>query len=178
MGSRITTGLVAASLVAVVVGGCGGGAASGPAVTWTNDVCGALAGFTRAASTQPKIDGADPVAAVRDLGAYLRSTAAALQETIKGIDTAGPAPVAGGDEYVGRLKTTLGSIRTSFEDAGSRLAKVDTSSPEKLAAAIPAVVAPLQSLGTLADPTQGLESNTELRTAAEQAPNCKQLRSS
>lgn len=176
MGSRIITGLVAASLV--VVAGCGAGAASGAAVTWTNNVCGSLAGFADIVSSQPKIDRSDPVAAVRELGAYLRSTATALQDTIKGIDAAGPAPVAGGDEYVGRLKTTLTSIRTSFEDAGERLAKVDTSSPESLAAALPAVVAPLQNLGSLADPTKGLDSNTELRTAAEQAPNCKQLRSS
>lgn len=176
MGSRITTGLVAASLA--LLAGCGAGGASGAAVNWTNDVCGALAGFTRTASNPPKIDPADPAAAVRVFGDYLRSTATALQDTVKGIDAAGPAPVAGGDEYVGRLKTTLSSIRTSFEDAGGRLAKVDTSSPEALAAALPAVVSPLQNLGSLADPTKGLESNSELRAAAEQAPNCKQLRSS
>lgn len=173
MVSRTAIGMVAASLA--VATACGSGS-SGAAVTWANDVCGALSGFAHAAAAQPKINAADPGAAVHDLGAYLTSTAAALQEAIKGLDAAGPAPVAGGNEYVGRLKTTLTSIRTGFEDAGGRLAAVDASTPEALAAQLPAVVTPLQSLSSLADPTQGLESTDALRAAADQAPNCRQLR--
>ncbi|MFC4943247.1 hypothetical protein [Pseudonocardia sp. GCM10023141] len=174
MGSRSSIGVLAAALV--IVAGCSSGPSAG-AVTWTNDVCGALTGFARSAAAQPKINKDDPAGAVRLLSTYFSSTAAALQDAITGLDSAGPAPVTGGDDFVGRLKTTLTSIHSSFTDAGTRLSGVDSSSPEALAAALPAVVAPLQSLSSLADPTRGLESNDALRAAAEQAPNCKQLRS-
>jgi hypothetical protein len=173
MVSRTTIGMVTASLAAVAACSAGPG---GAAVKWADDVCGALSGFARTAAAQPKINAADPGAAVHDLSTYLSSTATALQDAVKGLDAAGPAPVTGGDEYVGRLKNTLNSIRTSFEDAGGRLATVDVSSPQSLAAQLPAVVAPLQSLSSLADPTQGLESTDAVRAAADQAPNCRQLR--
>jgi len=154
-------------------GGDGGGA---DAVEWTDDVCGALAPFATAASAQPAVDPADPAGMVRELGIYLGSTASAVQDSVRGLEAAGPAPVEGGDEYVDRLTETLTKVGTSFSDAEVRLSGVDTSSAESVATALPDVVAPLQELGALADPTDGLRSTDELRAAADQAPRCQQLR--
>jgi hypothetical protein len=38
-------------------------------------------------------------------------------------------------------------------------------------------MAPLQELRNLADPTAGLQATDELRTAADKASNCQQVRS-
>jgi hypothetical protein len=173
--TRRTTGTLASTLVlvAVAVAGCGG--SKGDPVAWTDDVCGALSGFITAATAQPNLNQNDPAAMVKGLGDYLGSTTAALDTSIKGLDAAGPSPVDGGDEYVSRLKNTLTQIRTSFDTARTQLAAVDTSSPESLQTALPAAVAPLQELSNLADPTEGLQANEELRAAGEKAPNCKKL---
>lgn len=159
----------------VLLTGCGTSGES-DAEGWTDDVCGALTGFATAVSSQPSVDQTDPASVKSGLGTYLTGTASALDEAIRDLKAAGPAPVRGGDEYVSRLTGTLTSVRTSFTDAAGRLDQVDTASPESMAAALPDVLAPLQELGNLADPTAGLDAIDELRVAAEKAPNCQQLR--
>lgn len=172
MATRLT-GMLASTLVVLATAGCGGG---GNAVAWTDEVCGAIAGFTTAATTQPDLNSTDPVAMVRGIEEYLGSAATALDTSINRLKAAGKSPVDGGDEYVARLTDALTQIRTSFNAARTQLAAVDTSSVESVSAALPAAVAPLQELSNLEDPTAGLRDSAELRAATEQAPNCKQLR--
>ena len=169
-----------ALVVAIACGSaaCGGEAAVDPAsVTWTDQVCGALAGFTGAVTDQPRIDQADPVAAVQSATGYVGTTTEALQRSISALDAVGPSPVSGGDEYVTRLKDALTRIKAGFDAARSQLGGVDTSSPQAFAAAFPAAMAPLQELRNLPDPTEGLRANDELRAASEQAPRCREIRS-
>ncbi|WP_219414877.1 hypothetical protein [Pseudonocardia nigra] len=175
MRTRRFGGTVAASL-ALLVAGCGGGSATADPVAWTDEVCGALTGFTRVVTAQPQIDPADPVAAVRTLDGWFGSTTAELQRSIAALDAVGASPVDGGDQYVTRLREALSSMQAGFEDARTRLDTADTSSPAALAAAFPAVVAPLQDLRDVPDPTEGLQADDALRTAGEQAPNCRALR--
>jgi hypothetical protein len=166
------------AVLAVLAAGCGGdAAASEEAVAWTNQVCGALTGFTQAATTSPRIDPADRVAAVQEVTRYLGSTSEALQRSLTELDAVGASPVEGGDEYVGRLREALRGIRTGFESARTQLAAVDVSDPRALATAVPAATAPLQELRNLPDPTEGMRANEELRRASEQAQNCRELRS-
>ncbi len=171
MRTRLFTG----TLALLVAAGCGGGETD--AVAWTDEVCGALAGFTRAATARPDLDLNDPGATVRGLGDYLGSTTAALDDSISRLDAAGAAPVDGGDEYVSRLTNVLTQIRASFDAARARIENIDpASSATPLATALPEAMAPLRALSNLADPTAGLRSSAELQAAAEQAPNCRQLR--
>jgi hypothetical protein len=172
MGRRKTISTLAATLA--LTAGCGS-AASPAAVTWAGNVCSALSGFAKAVSARPTIDRSPPLVAVQQLDGYFGSSASALQGSIDGLDAAGPAPVAGGDEYVGRLKDTLNRIRAGFEDARTRLAGADTSSTRSWNAALPAVMAPIQELSGLADPTAGMQSTDELRAATGQAPSCRGL---
>lgn len=165
------------AVLATLAVGCGGGAGTGDAVAWTNEVCGALTGFTRAATTGPRVDQSDPVAAAQGVSRYLGSTSEELQRSLAALDAVGPSPVEGGDQYVARLEEALRSIRTGFESARTQLGAVDAADPEALTVAFPAAVAPLQELRDLPDPTEGLRSNDELRAASEQATNCRELRS-
>lgn len=170
LGSTLVTALV-------LVAGCGGGdGGNADAVAWTDEVCGALTGFTVAATRQPSLDRTDPAGAVRGMDGYLASTSSAVRQSIAALDEVGPSPVEGGDEYVARLQDALVRIRTSFDAAATRLATVDTSSPAAFATALPAAVAPLQELHDIPSPTEGLTANDELRTASEQAPRCRELR--
>jgi hypothetical protein len=165
--------------LAALVGGCGGSTApSEGAVDWTNQVCGSLSGFTRAATTSPQIDRADPVAAVQELDRYLGATSEELQRSLTALGTVGPSPVDGGDAYVGRLEEALRGIRNGFDSARMQLAVVDVSDPAQLATAVPAALAPLQDLRNLPAPTDGMRDSEELGAASEQAANCRQLRSS
>lgn len=162
--------------LAVLAAGCGDAAAGEDAVAWTNGVCGALTGFTQAATTGPRVDTADPADAVRGVSQYLGSTADEIGRSLTALDAVGPSPVDGGDQYVGRLRDALGRIRAGFVTARTQLAAVDAADADALATAVPAAVAPLQELRDLPDPTEGLRANDELRAAAEQAPNCRELR--
>jgi hypothetical protein len=164
--------------LAALVAGCGGSAApSEEAVAWTNQVCEALAGFTRAATTSLQIDRADPVAAVQELDRYLGATSDELQRSLTALDAVGPSPVDGGDAYVGRLEEALHGIRTGFDSARTQLAAVDVSDPAQLATAVPAALAPLQDLRNLPAPTEGMRAGGGLGAASEQAENCRRLRS-
>jgi hypothetical protein len=162
------------AVLATLAAGCGDGAGTADAVAWTNQVCGALTGFTRAATTGPRVDQADPVAAAQGVSRYLGSTSEELQRSLTALDAVGPSPVEGGDQYVARLEEALRSIRTGFESARTQLGAADS---EALTVAFPAAVAPLQELRDLPDPTEGLRSNDELRVASEQASSCRELRS-
>jgi hypothetical protein len=163
--------------IAVLVAGCGSGAApSEEAVAWTNQVCGALSGFTRAATTSPRINRGDPVAAVQELDRYLGATSDELQRSLTALDAVGTSPVDGGDAYVDRLGEALLGIRSGFDSARTQLAAVDVSDPAQLATAVPAAMAPLQELRNLPAPTEGMRASEELGAASEQAENCRQLR--
>jgi hypothetical protein len=162
--------------LAALVAGCGGSAPSEDAVAWTNQVCGALSGFTRAATTSPQIDRADPVAAVGELDRYLGATSDELQRSLTDLDAVGLSPVEGGDAYVGRLEEALRGIRSGFDSARTQLAAVNVSDPAQLATAVPAALAPLQELRNLPAPTEGMRATEELSAASEQAESCRQLR--
>jgi hypothetical protein len=164
--------------LAALVAGCGGSAApDADAVAWTDQVCGALAGFTRAATTSPEIDRSDPAAAVQELDRYLGATTEELQRSLTALDVVGPSPVDGGDAYVGRLEEALRGIRSGFDSARTQLAGVDVSDPAQLATAVPAALAPLQELRNLPAPTEGMRDGQELGAASEQADSCRRLRS-
>jgi hypothetical protein len=164
--------------LSVLAAGCGGVGAAGSddAIAWTDQVCGALIGFTRAATEDPKVDPADPVAATQEVSRYLSVTADELQRSVSALDAVGPSPVEGGDQYVARLSEALSRIRAGFESARTQLVGIDTSNPRAFATAFPTAVAPLQELRNLPDPTEGLRSNEELRAASQQARSCHELR--
>ncbi|TQM36397.1 hypothetical protein [Pseudonocardia cypriaca] len=166
-----------AAALAALVAGCGGPAApSEQAVAWTDQVCEALSGFTRAATTSPHINRGDPAAAVQELDRYLGATSEELQRSLTALDGVGSSPVDGGDDYVGRLEEALRGIRGGFEAARTQLATVDVSDPAQFATAVPAALAPLQELHNLPAPTEGMRASEELGAASEQAGSCRQLR--
>ncbi len=156
-------------------GAAAGGAATSDPVAWTNNVCGSLLPFVKAASTEPQFDQSDPAAAVKALSAYLGGAVGSIDQGLTGLDAAGPAPVADGDAIVTKLKQTLTTVRTSFSQAKTAIDKVDPNNVAEIATALPEALAPLQSLSSLQDPTTDLKSNPALEAAANKAPNCQEI---
>jgi hypothetical protein len=144
-------------------------------VAWTDKVCGSLLPFVKAASTEPQFNQSDPGDAVKALSTYLGGAVSSIDQALTGLDAAGPAPVADGDAIVSKLKQTLTTVRTSFNQAKTAIDKVDPNNVAEIATALPEALAPLQSLSSLQDPTTDLKSNPELEAAAAKAPNCQEI---
>jgi hypothetical protein len=186
--------LLAAIVVAtVILTGCSATVAGAPAptggssalapnastttdpVAWTDQVCGSLLPFVEASTTEPQFDPSNPGTGVKALSDYLGNAVSAIDQTLAGLDAAGPAPVADGDAFVAKLKNALTIVRSSFETSKTAIDKVDLNNITQLATALPELLAPLQDLSQLQDPTTGLKANPELKAAAAKAPNCQKL---
>jgi hypothetical protein len=112
---------------------------------------------------------------LKALSDYLGKTVSAIDQALAGLDAAGPAPVADGDAFAAKLKDALNLVRSSFEKSKTAIDKVDPNNITELATALPEVLAPLQDLSQLQDPTTGLQANPQLKAAAAKAPNCQKL---
>lgn len=173
--------LVAVGAAAVTLApGCGSAAPSAESVAWMDEVCGSLLGFTEVADDTPAIDPADPVAAAHGLRTYLDAAGPALDRALADLAEVGVSPAPGGDALVAQLTDRLGRYRDGFNAARSELAELENEDPEAVAAALPVALAPLGELSTLPPVGSGsvadLDPDTELGRAAQEAPNCRAIR--
>lgn len=152
-------------------------AAGGDPVTWINGVCGSLLGFVKTVSTAPAVDSASPEKTISGLSAYLGGAVTAIDTAMSGMKGAGPSPVAGGDQAVTSITGDLGTFRTSFQSAKTKIDAVNLSDVGQVATALPEAVAPLQDLSKMST-SSDLKSTPELDRAAQQAPNCQALSTS
>jgi hypothetical protein len=149
---------------------------TGDTVAWVDQICGSLLPFVRAAGTPPQPSEAqNPAALVEQISGYLGEAEDAAGSAISGMSTAGPAPVAGGDEIVEGLSSTLETFQTSFRDARTRIERVDVNDRQALLSEVPAAVSSLEQLANLPNPMAGLQSSPELEQAGQQAANCQQI---
>jgi hypothetical protein len=86
---------------------------------------------------------------------------------------AGPAPIAGGDEVVDKLSSTLETMRASYRDARTRIERVDINNRQELQRVVPAAVESVRRLAR--SPMADLQSNPELAQAGRQAAGCQQI---
>lgn len=175
MRSRMLAAL-GTTLAVLSGGGCGTEAPSSAAVGWIDDVCGSLVGFSRVSAERAPVDTQDPVARARGLQAYVEAAVPALTEGLDELAQVGPSPVAGGDALVAGLSDRLGRYRDGFATVRDGLADLDHDDPDAVAERLPEVLAPFGELSALSPPTVDLDPSTELGRAAEQAPNCRAIR--
>jgi len=97
-----------------------------------------------------------------------------MGSAIDGLAAAGPSPIAGGDEFVQKMTSTLNSAKTALDSTSQQLEGVDPNDPEALFTALGSL-ASAEGLGGLENPAEGFEANAELEAAAKEAPNCQQL---
>ncbi|GAY09305.1 hypothetical protein [Pseudonocardia sp. N23] len=160
-----------AAAATTVLAGCGG--PSDADVKWVDGLCGSISTFTEAVQTQPNFDASNPDAAIQGLEGYLGTASTAVQGSIESMDKLGPSPIDGGDAVVTQLKTTLTSVKSSFDQARQKLDGVDTSDPTAITGALTEALSPLQELSKL--DTSGLNGNADINAAASKAANCQKL---
>ncbi|MCO1654203.1 hypothetical protein [Pseudonocardia humida] len=156
-------------------GGTAGAGQTDDPVAWMDQVCGALTPLTEAPTDPGVGSSTSPEQAFEQLQGYLAKGGDAMGTAIDGLAAAGPSPIEGGDELVQKMTTTLNTAKTALDSTAQQLEGVDPNDPEALFTALGSLTS-AEGLEGLDDPTAGFEANPELEAAAEQAPNCRQLR--
>ncbi|GAA0943919.1 hypothetical protein GCM10009559_41000 [Pseudonocardia zijingensis] len=151
-------------------------AATQGAVEWVDQICGSLLPYLKAAGSPPKPGEApDAQTLVRNISGYLTETEESASSAIDGMTAAGPAPVAGGDEIVGRLRSTLETMQASLRDARSRIERVDINDRQALLREVPAAIESVERLANTPGPLSDLQSSPELAQAGQEAAGCRQI---
>jgi hypothetical protein len=151
---------------------------TGDAVAWVDQICGSLLPFVRTAGTPPEPSvSPDPETLVRNITDYLSETEETAGSAISGMAAAGPSPVAGGDEIVDGLSSTLETMQTSFRDARTRIERVDVNDRQALLREVPAAIGSLEQLATMPNPMADLQGSPELERATQEAAGCQQVAS-
>jgi hypothetical protein len=143
-------------------------------VAWMDTICTALLPALKTRATQPELDPANPRDSIAALSTYLGEAGPVIDGAINGMGAAGPSPIAGGDEAVAALRTTLTAYRDAARDAKTKIDAIDTSSRATLTAQFPEAQTQLATLSNVPNPAADLGSNPELDRAAAQAPQCRQ----
>ncbi|GAA5127918.1 hypothetical protein [Pseudonocardia adelaidensis] len=178
--------LLPAVAALVLSGGCttsvsGAASANGAAVeqgavAWVDQICGSLLPYVKAAGSPPKpAEAPDAATLVKNINDYLSKSEESAGSAISGMAAAGPAPVAGGDEVVGRLTSTLETMRASLRDARTRIERVDINDRKALQREVPAAIESVERLASTPSPMADLQGNPELAQAGSQAAGCQQI---
>jgi hypothetical protein len=153
-----------------------GAAVEQGAVAWVDQICGSLLPYVKAAGSPPKpAEAPDAATLVRDLNDYLSKSEESAGSAISGMEAAGPAPVAGGDEIVGRLTSTLETMQASLRDARTRIERVDINDRQELQREVPAAIESVERLATTPSPMADLQGNPQLAAAGKQAAGCQEI---
>lgn len=153
-----------------------GAAVEQGAVAWVDQICGSLLPYVKAAGSPPKpAEAPDAATLVRDINDYLSESEETAGSAISGMAAAGPAPVAGGDEVVGRLTSTLETMQASLRDARTRIERVDINDRKALQREVPAAIESVERLAITPSPMADLQGNPELAQAGSQAAGCQQI---
>jgi hypothetical protein len=149
---------------------------SGDAVAWVDQICGSLLPFVRAAGSPPQpTEASNPAALVQSLSDYVTETEETAGSAITGMDAAGPAPVAGGDEIIARMSGTLETMQTSLRDVRTRIEAVDVNDRQALLREVPAAIESLEQVMSMPSPMADLQRNPELQRAGQEAAGCQEI---
>jgi len=149
---------------------------TGEAVAWVDQICGSLLPYVRAAGSPPKpAEAPDAATLVQDISGYLSESEESAGSAITGMEAAGPAPMAGGDEIVARMSTTLETMQTSLRDARTRIERVNINDRQALLREVPAAIESVERLASTPSPMADLQRNPELAQAGRDAAGCQQI---
>jgi hypothetical protein len=153
-------------------------AATNDRVVWMDNVCGSLLPVQQSLATAPQPTGDDPAATAKLISAFLARSESAIDQSLAGLDTVGPSPIADGDAAVAELKSALTIIRTSFDRTKTAIDKIDPTNADDVATTLPTVFVALAEVAKIQGSTPDLQDNPALKAAAAQAPNCQTLKRS
>lgn len=145
-------------------------------VAWVDQICGSLLPYLKAAGSPPKpAEAPDAASLVRDINDYLSQSEERAGAAISGMAAAGPAPIAGGDDIVRRLSSTLETMQVSLRDARSRIERVDVNDRQELQREVPAAIESVERLAQAPGAMADLQLNPQLAQAGKEAAGCQQI---
>jgi hypothetical protein len=176
----LLTGVAVA--LAALAASCGGSSSSSnaePASDWANSICGSMKTWVTAVQTsmEPVSKGDISKSSLTGAGDDLKSATSTFVDDVKGL---GPPDTARGQQAKDEIDNLADELSSDADTIKSALN--DISSGSGIAAAVSTISTTASKMGTQAQTTvnnlKGLDAKGELKTAFENAPNCKELNTS
>lgn len=183
--SRVGLLTALAAALAVLAASCGGGSSSTTTTTaesasdWANSICGSMSTWVTAVQSamEPVSKGDISKSSLTGAGDDLKSATTTFVNDVKAL---GPPDTASGQQAKDEVDTLANELSSDADTIKSALN--DISSGSGIAAAVTTISTTAQKMGTQAQTTvnnlKSLDAKGELKSAFENAPNCKNLNSS
>ncbi|MBB5153982.1 hypothetical protein [Saccharopolyspora phatthalungensis] len=146
-------------------------------VAWTGKLCGLVGGFAAAQQRLPGVDKTSTDTLKKTVVERIDSASRSADDTIRGLQGLGPSPIAGADQVNDGFQQGFTQVRDLLAAAGDKAKQVDPTNKQRFQEGMTGVQQELQKGQqlNLQDKLVQLEQNNELKTAAQQAPECKQF---
>ncbi|MFI6030580.1 hypothetical protein [Amycolatopsis magusensis] len=144
-----------------------------PAVTWTNQYCGAVVGLLETMAGMPRVDPTSPQTAANTASEMLGTLVGGLDRTLVNLNGLPASPAPGGDEVKQAAVNSYTGIRERVQHAKNQLDAAGPGTKDGQAAISEAGDA-LDEIAK-ADLLSGLNASPVLWTASRQAPTCSSL---
>jgi hypothetical protein len=177
------TAVLAAALVALAAA-CGGSSSSNDTTTetasdWANTICGSMSTWVTAVqnSMEPVSKGDISKASLTGAGDDLKSATTTFTSDVKAL---GPPDTASGQQAKAEIDSLADELSSDADTIKAALN--DISSGSGITAAVTTISTTAQKMGTQAQAAvttlKGLDAKGDLKSAFENAPNCKTINSS
>jgi hypothetical protein len=182
---NMTMAAILATALVALAAACGGSSSSSDSTTteaasdWANNICGSMSTWVTAVqnSMDPVSKGDISKDSLTSAGDDLKSATTTFVDDVKSL---GPPDTASGQKAKDEIDTLADELSTDADTIKSALN--DISSGSGIAAAVSTITTTAQKMGTQAQTAvnnlKGLDAKGELKSAFENAPNCKTLNKS
>ena len=178
---RMTMTTVLAAALVALAAACGGSSSSSSSNTesaadWANSICGSMSTWVTAVQTSMSgvSKGDISKASLTGAGDDLKSATTTFTDDVKSL---GPPDTASGQQAKAEIDSLADELSADADTIKSALN--DISSGNGITAAVTTISTTAQKMGTQAQEAvtnlKNLDAKGELKTAFENAPNCKSL---
>ena len=183
--SRVGLLTALAAALAVLAASCGGGSSSTTTTTaesasaWANSICGSMSTWVTAVqkSMEPVSKGDISKSTLSTAGDDLKSATTTFVDSVKAL---GPPDTASGQQAKDQIDTLANELSTDADTIKSALN--DISSGTGITTAVATISTTAQKMSSQAQTAvtnlKNLDAKGELKSAFQNAPNCKTLNSS
>lgn len=142
---------------------------------WMNSTCQALRPAFDQLGTPPRPDVNDLPAMRQAYLTYLENARNTAQQAIDRLSSGGAPPVANGQQILDQTRNQLTQLRKDLDDALTQLRQADPHDVSALGRAVGAAGNVMGALGNRVQVLASLASDSQLRTAITQTPECQNL---
>ncbi|KEI43707.1 hypothetical protein [Saccharopolyspora rectivirgula] len=144
-------------------------------VAWMGELCGLVGQFSQAQQNLPEVDRTNTETFKNSALGQIDVASRAADDTVRGLQQMGPSPLEGGDQVNDSFERKFTEVRDILFAAKGKAEQVDVSTQESFQQGMTEVQQELKKGEQLDfnEQLDALESNPELRSAVQQAPQCQ-----